>query len=265
MKEIIKFLVPPIIFEFYYIFFRVLNFIKYRSILKKNYKLKKTIECPNAVFVGNGPSLKKERLDLIKNYDLIVCNDFYLHDSFYNLKIKYYINLDPTEKWILNISKILEKVDLKNTIFILPIKVKNKIDNYSEFKDISVFYISAVGQTKILNKYFINISKSIIHINNIVQFIMIFTNFISYKNVYFLGVDMDFLAHKNKSLIPHFYSNDENVSHIPKITEGQYTRVALNVHILFMSVKELNDITKTNFYNTNQESFMEFIDYKNLL
>lgn len=265
MREIIKFLLPPIIFEFYYIFLRLLNSIKYKNILKKNYKLKKTLDFPNAVFIGNGPSLKKEKLDLIKNYDLIVCNDFYLHESFYDLKIKYYINLDPTEKWILNIIKILEKVDLKSTIFILPIKVKNKIDNYPQFRDMTVFYISAVGQTKILNKYFINISKSIIHINNIIQFIMIFANFISYKNVYFIGVDMDFLAHKNKFSIPHFYSNSENVSHIPEIEEGQYARVALNVHILFMYVKELNEITKTNFYNTNKESFLEFIDYKELL
>lgn len=263
-KILLKYLIPPIALQLFLISKRIVNGLKYNKILNKNIKLKSTAKNKDAVFIGNGPSLVGKNLEEYQNYDLIVCNDFYLHKAFDNLNIKYFINLDPTKKWIDNIKNILHKETVKNITFILPISSKLHIEKIPEFKDFNIFYIFSSGETEIFNKFFINISKAIIHIRNITQFVMIFSNYVGYDNVYFLGVDMNQLAYKTKLLHPHFYKNEENVSHVPVVEEGEYSRNALSLSILFRSIKELNNITSTNFFNSNQDSFLEFIDFRKI-
>lgn len=264
-KFFLKLFFPPIFFEFLTILKRNILDRGNRNILKNNHLLKIFNKKDNAVFIANGPSLKKLNIEDINGYDLIVCNDFYLHKSFRNLDIKFYINLDPTTKWIENIRHLISQGDFEGITLILTARVRLEIENDEVFNKIKIFYVFPFGETTILNHFFIDITKPIIHIRNITQFIMIFTNFICYENVFFIGVDMNHLSYKTKLDHPHFYSNNENVSLIPKIEPGEYSRNALSLSILFNSIKELNRITKTKFFNANKESYLEHIEFKDIL
>jgi hypothetical protein len=264
-KYFLKLLLPPIFFEIRAILKRIIIDRGNRVVLRNNYRLKNFNEKDNAVFIANGPSLKRLNIEDIEGHDMIVCNDFYLHKSFKHLNIKFYINLDPTVKWIQNIKHLISQGDFEDITLVLTSRVRLEIETDEVFKRTKVFYVSPYGETKVLNRFFIDITKPIIHIRNITQFIMIFTNYIGYKNVFFIGVDMNHLSYKTKSDHPHFYSNKENVSLVPDIQEGEYSRNALSLSILFNSIKELNKITKTNFFNANKESYLEHIDFKDIL
>lgn len=263
-KDKIKLLIPPILIELFYILKRTFINKSIYKLLSKNSILKKSKADKSAVFIGNGPSIKNVKFEEINGYDLIVCNDFYLHKLFGHIDIKYYVCIDPTPKWIENVSEYVNKGFFDDITLIVPVWSKVNIDKYQVFKKIKIHYVYPYGETKIMNRFFINISRPMIHIRNVTQFIIIFTNYLSYKNVFFLGVDMNHLCFKNKFNHPHFYKDSENVSVKVEQEYGEYSRNALSLSILFNSIKELNNITETKFFNANMDSYLEFIDFKEI-
>ena len=126
-KEILKYIVPEILFDLYRICKRIFFYIKNSDIIKKNTKLKKISQGQTCIFLGNGPSLKINKVINLDQYDVFVCNDFFQVEGARKVAVKFYLNFDVSDAWIENIKSYLKITCPK--YFIFSMHSKPKIDN----------------------------------------------------------------------------------------------------------------------------------------
>lgn len=263
-KNKIKKYLPPILIQKITkirIYYRSLT---YRKIIKNNKNLKNKHINEDIYIVGNGPSLKEYDFAKITDKSLFVCNDFYLHPEVNSLDIKYYINMDVRGDWFNNIKLHIDNKRLDRIKFIFSAdRYDDVIKEFSDYMD-NVYFISNFGQIYDDYNSYLDISKTTLHIINVLQGYLISANYMGFSNAYLIGFDFNVLAFKTKAKVTHFYDFSDNVSHTPSRKENEYSRVAFSTFLLFNALFILNNKININAYNCLSESFLDMFEFKEI-
>ena len=258
MKESLKRILPPIVTEQIPILKTYIKYMTNKDYFTSNSRFKNCESGKDLVIVGNGPSLKKVDLKKLNHMDMFVVNDFYVHEDFNELNIKYYFNMDPREIWFENIVKSVPNDKLNNIEFFLSF---SHIERIKKMGDVlkNKNYIIHGGSTYQNYEKYLDIHRPTLGIINILQILLVTVHYMGYKNIYLVGFDYSFLAYKNKNQIPHFHNTD-NRAYKPEIEENSYTRVTCNACKLFLSLQELVKVLdkKINIFNaTHEDSYLD--------
>lgn len=259
MKETLKRTLPPIVTEQIPIFKTYIRYLKYKDYFTSNSRFKNCEAGKDLVIVGNGPSLKKVDLKKLNHMDMFVANDFYVHEDFNELNIKYYFNMDPREIWFENIFKSVPKEKLGNIEFFLSFSHIDRIKKLGDGLKNKNYIIHGGSAYQNYGKY-LNIHRPTLGIINILQILLVTASYMGYKNNYLVGFDYSFLAYKNKNQIPHFHNSDKR-AYKPEVEESSYTRVTCNACKLFLSLQNLTRFLNKNmniFNATQEDSYLDF-------
>ena len=259
MKNILKKFIPPIILDYRALIGSYFCYAKNYKKIVRNKKFLDINKGRDLLIIGNGPSLNKVDLQKLKHLDMFACNDFYLHDDFNELNIKYYFNLDPREIWFRNMSKNIKKEKLEKINFFFSLSHKNRIDEYGEFIK-NKNYIIDNGKSYYSYSNFLQIDRPTLHILNILQILLITGNYMGYKNIYLVGFDYSFLAYRNKSQVEHFHKGN-NQAFKSKEEENQYGRMACSVCTVFNALNHIKRAVISSIYNLSYEdSFLDIFE-----
>jgi len=252
-KNSIKRYLPPIVTENVGLVRAHREYVKNKDVFRKNKELYLKHKGESLLIIGNGPSLKKVDLSRLNHLKIFACNDFYLHKDFKDIKVDYFFNLDPREVWFNNVLKTVDSKTLDSMRFILPFEKIEKCKEYLQEIKHQNYVIHGGSEYSRYTKY-LDLSKPILGIINILQVFLIAARYMGFKNVYLVGFDYSFLAYKSKGAIPHFHEKDERAFR-PKPEKGEYIRVTCNAGRLFRSLEHLlSSIEKDmNVYNANYE------------
>ena len=230
--------------------------------LKENIKL---IDNQNDIcfVIGNGPSLKKVDLSLIKDYPSITVNGFYLADTGY--KSKYHLLIDPdykNEKWWSHLYSLKEKNS--NAICIVNKKISTVVRDIigDNFKTFEILVDHCQSGEKIENDLTRQITGSI----NVVPVAIECAMYMGYKRICLLGCDFS-LYTQVKGL--HYYENEEefvedgNKNNILENNVGNLIRCAL-VHKQHYCIEKLAKRNGVHIFNATEGSLIDAYDFINL-
>lgn len=269
---------------------RILNF-RYREFLKQNRTLKNTHQGKRCFILGNGPSINDIDLNLLKNDQVFVVNDFIRHPQFEKLNSVNYVMTDttffntksPSDYFGKNLREKSDRLH-KNTRLFLNVLGKTLIEGRKLFQNQDVSYLSTHG---FFSEYFgfnIEIDKTIPFPKNVILACLIIAVYMGFETIYLLGVEHDFLTYhfrpdaladpKHIFNQKYFYGTTRQPAGVSATSrnltgyEAEVSRVRQlfkNYRLFYQKVKKI--YPKTEIYNATPNSFLDvfpFINFKDI-
>lgn len=147
----------------------------------------------NRCFIlGNAPSLLNEDLSLIKNEDIFTCNRGYKIKSL-DLDFKYYVLADRKHAQVFH-KEIEQETSHAKRFFSSALKKRNTIEIFHNQ------YTMFNRTEELLTKFPDTFEQGWGRTRNVVTDAIIIAYFLDYKEIYLLGVDLDYSNDNN-----HFY------------------------------------------------------------
>lgn len=176
---------------------------KYRKYIAKNKDLKGIANGNSCYILGNGPSLKKVDLTLLKGKNIITVNKSVCTSIFSELNPVYHVVID---RFILediadDIEKELMRKD-SDTIFILH---RSGIERFAKYDRARFVYGTkmASSQKAVSNKMTENMTTFL----NVLPFAVLCMTYIGFNKIILLGNDFSFFAARKDQ---HFYDIEDN-------------------------------------------------------
>ncbi|MFC1539559.1 6-hydroxymethylpterin diphosphokinase MptE-like protein [Candidatus Latescibacterota bacterium] len=185
--------------------FRLLRYNKKYNVLN-NYRVRNIHAGERCFIVGNGPSIQKEDLTMLKDEYTFFVNYFYRHDKIKDIDPKYYVIIDPkiqTGEWPLSMLSEITN-DCPHTTLILNAKWSNDPRFESYLTNNEVIWIYA---DQVVHKGFsfpIDLTRNISG-DNVVKASLFSAIYMGFKDIYILGVDCDGIFQELAGLSSHFY------------------------------------------------------------
>lgn len=271
---------------------KALNF-RYREILKQNRQLKNIHRGGRCFILGNGPSINSVDLNLLKNDQVFVVNDFIRHPQLEKLNFVNYVMADtaffntksPSDYFGKNLQEKSNRL-YKNTKLFLNALGQNLIKERKLFQNQNVYYLSTHGS---FNEYFgfnIEIDKTIPFPKNVILACLIIATYMGFETIYLLGVEHNFLTYhfrhdsaKDPKYIynmKYFYgtvsgsANDAETEQRKLLSQrtlkSTYEAEVARIRQLFKSyrlfyekVKKISP--KTKIYNATPNSYLDVFPY----
>ena len=237
-----------------------------KTVLQKNSLLKNKHFNERAFVIGNGPSVKKQNLKLLKNEITFFVNRSFLHEDYEYIQPTYHIFIDPklaTGEWeITMLDQVKEKSP--NVIFLLNAKwyYLDKFQPYINDSQYTIYWIeSSLFFTPFYNRRKIDLTT--VTYNSAVLGQGIYTSiYMGIKDIYVLGAEGNAFCHEMVNQESHFYGgNPENNN---KSIQTTYTELYRNYiylkHLFFLSqyVKNQN----CSIYNCTIGGIMNMFERK---
>lgn len=214
MKNFIKKIIPPLLWEFLVGLKTYVSIFKYKKLLSKNIALKDLHKGKRCFILGSGPSIKKQNLGHLKDEIVFALNNFYVHEEFSNIISntnveKYYmtapIHPPQTEEewkdWFIDIEKNVP-VNVK-TLFGLngnKINIKYILDKYGLFKQHIKFWYYEGKQFKNEKKLNgMDITSAIYSGESVSVYTLILAIYMGFSEIYLLGMDHDYFLYDDES------------------------------------------------------------------
>jgi len=259
MKKIIKKIIPKSIY------FKSAEFFlyqKYKKLLKDNKKLKNQYKGKRCFIIGNGTSINKMNLNLLRNEYVFAMNYFYNYKDFFSIKPSFFSCIEPINSnpnfTFNHFKELIAKYDkigevLPEMIFFFNISYQNYIIKNNLFKNNHVCYLKSLFpllQSRILQD---DISRPHSFMDGSIYNAIACCVYMGFKIIYFLGCDCDWFSNKGAT---HFYdekkremesSNNEKLFYNNYLTLKKWRLVtnyfkSKNVQIINCGVGGDNDI-----------------------
>lgn len=184
------------------------NNIKWKIFKKKNKNLAERIS-KNAKFkdihlgercfvIGNGPSLTKQDLSLLKNEVVFTVNQITRNPQFNELKTNYHFWADPIffnlspekpeDMELLNTFKSV-KTDKNNPVCFMPVYSKQFIDSFELEKELTIeYYCNSLDFHDSYSKD-LNFTKFIPNFQTVVQYAIAMAIYMGFSEIYLIGCD----------------------------------------------------------------------------
>lgn len=268
MKKIIKeYLVPPGMFKIFKQVYTVSKEIlkKRQIIVKSNSKFKDINKGKRCFILGNGPSINTIDLEILKDEDIIVMSNFYLHKDYeeinpkYHVIVKVYDNLIPLEdqiKWYIDMEKNV-KCD---AIFF-------NTDQYSIIKKENLFNkfnLNFISTAQRLNRQF-DISKITKHHRTGALKCLEIAMYMGYEEIYLLGIELDTFCNKEYSYFfdrGNMKTKDININKGDEV-KANMTELLYNnwlTYTDFMEVSEYANKNNVKVYNLSKQSKIDMFE-----
>lgn len=246
-----------------------LSIIKYKCILRIFYKRHidelvkmKDIHLNKRCFIiGNGPSLKPEDLELLKNEITFGANKIYNIFNETKWRPTYYLVQDPVT--LNNIKENIEYVKSSKTFISFTAKIKSRF--YNTAKNIVYFYINSMNYPEKDPYFSKNVSKEISEGYTVTYSAIQFASYFGFKEIYLLGVDFNYSITidengqiiQNNNIKNYFgKSSDNNVpDSVPNLV---YNLKA------FKAAKDYADINNIKIYNATRGGNLNVFERVNL-
>lgn len=135
--------------------------------------------------IGNGPSLKREKVEKLADEVTFTVNDMYLSPSFSSIRTNYHLFFDPQYKD--RIDEIMPKINQSGT---MPVLVTNLdfAGSFSKAENETVFLKSGFD-IDYLRYYGLHIDKVLPYFCTVVQYALALAIELGFEEIYLLGCD----------------------------------------------------------------------------
>lgn len=218
-----------------------------QELIQENVKLKDSCQGKRCFILGNGPSIKKEDLNLLADEIVFTVNDMYLYEQFNRLNTNYHLLFDPA--YFADISKIIKKVNEAGgntpTIITSLAGKQQMADNFlpNQFiyleSGFDIAYIDAIG---------LNIDYLLPYYCTVIQYALSLAIEMGFTQIYLLGCDctgiQNFLERKQGELPTAycFEMNEEDEKRIKNTTVMSCEHAFYEWHHIFKSYRLLKQI-----------------------
>jgi hypothetical protein len=269
IKKLLYYITPPILFNKLNVLLKSSlkeNVPNHAEDLVKLHTIISDLRSDEIYILGNAPSLQDQDLTKLYGKTIFLCNLFYKHELFENLKNNakvVYFAMEPIETFVKNAFTL--KIDLNTYIlnhltqFLSPIyysivsksvyKYINenrlftdcKIDYYDD--EIISIYIEKylLKELGLIKEFNVKVATKIRHTPNA----MITYSILSRTpRIILLGLQHDYILQKlkNYSDVPHFYEGD--INYVEPINKWELTDLFLNEHITFDVYREQSKLAR---------------------
>ncbi len=190
---------------------------------KKNKELEDKHKGKRCFIIGNGPSIKRQNLNLLENEIVFVVNGFYRYEGYQKIKPNYYVFADAvffqedTGPMALTGFEKIWGYSNKPTI-IVPFGTQKMIHNvYGWDKKTSIYYYdgSMSFEDGYVKKW--DMSKTVPSPQNVVQVAMLTATYMGFKEIYLLGIEQTDIISciegymKDGEILRYAYEVDDNL------------------------------------------------------
>ncbi|WP_412473940.1 hypothetical protein [Halobacteriovorax sp. YZS-1-1] len=268
LKKTLKTLIPPIILVIKRWVVSYITFLRFRELVRSNYKLKDIHTNQRVFLLGSGNSIKKENLRKLRGENVISLNNFYVHEDFKEIMTgsceKYHLvaPIHPPqtkEEWVNWLSE-MEFYIPKNVTLILGLdsnKVNTKliIDEYGLFKNHKIMWFCASKEFdyESFNISGMDMANSIYAAETASIYGIIAANFMGFKDTFLLGVDHDYILYKKECEMRIYKTAQHQSNGLERMFNGDFHIVEyLRQYKIFKKYKEIGLNSKTNIINASQ-------------
>lgn len=261
---------------------KIMNFF-YGKILKKNSILKNSKKGKRCFIIGGGSSINGIPLEILKDEDTIVMNEFDQHEKYKIIHPKNYCIFDtayftsPDDHYLTR--QFLKKSESipKDTNFFLNIRAKEFIQKKNLFQGNKIYFIGMQGIMSDKFKFNIQIDKIVPWPKNSILMCLMISVYMGYGEIYLLGCEHNFLSRNiglSKSLTyEHSYEDEREYIDIsnPELAK-KYTvaeelnmtyeeqvahvrQLLKNYRLFYQKVKKINPEIK--IFNATPGSFLD--------
>ena len=218
------------------------------SDLKDNERLKNSFSGKRCFIIGNGPSIKKEDLSLLKNQTVFTVNDMYLYEQFSQLNTDYHLLFDPA--YINQFDTIVNKINSFSEnppVLLTSLDYKNTIRD-KEIKN-QIIYLKSGFDVDHLKYVGLNIDGLLPYYCTVIQYAISFAIECGFSQIYLLGCDctgIENFIDRKKGELPKSYCfdmKDEDEKLIAPTMIGSEHAFYEWYHV-FKSYRLLNDVAK---------------------
>jgi len=242
---------------------KAFNFLKSKKIISKNSELKNIHLGERCFIIGNGPSINKQDIKLLKNEFTFVVNEFHFHKDFKIIRPTYYCIIDEyyfKEENIRTLRAIENAViNSPDTTFFFPAFFKGFIEKNKLFKNNRKYYLAFKGS--ILKTYpsvFLDISKPISG-GNFVAFTCLFiAKYMGFKKIYLIGFDHDWQIVDGKDLGYHFYDQEGTTQSVPP--EKLYYLKNPSLRERYLIIKDLFSKDGVEIFNATEGGYLDVFE-----
>lgn len=228
--------------------FKVRIYYKYANLLKRNEKLRDLFKGKRCFVIGNGPSIKRQDLSLLKHEIKIVCNYFFNHEILKEWQPTIYCAGDPATShsipaYIDYYQNIFRKID--PLFYIFHWTVLEQISNNDEIKitsaqrDKMLGFVSDSVLYEVSDRSQIDFTKTIPTIRHTPMLSIMVAMYMGCNPIILIGCDHDY-AYKyfqGKYEVEHFYPESN-----PQIIQRTYLQVFEDMFKTYACYRKLNQI-----------------------
>lgn len=182
------------------------------GILSKNLKLKDKHKNQRCFILGNGPSLKSQDLEPLKDEITFAVSAFHNHPIINVWQPHYYCFADPAffeskedEAGWNGFFKALKK-RIKTSKFIVPAFAYQSIRNKDLLPIEDVFFVQFENELFRTRLYDIDLTVAIPGVWNVIELCIMSALYMGFEEIYLMGVDHDWLSHRGQDR--HFYEGN---------------------------------------------------------
>lgn len=157
------------------------------ELLKRNGAYKGTHKNERCFILGNGPSLQKEKLGLLRNETVFCVNDIYANDFYSEINPTYHLFIDPVYE-----NKIQELITTIYNLNVSPIIITN-LQNRNILRDNEIYpniiYLKSGFDIDYLHYVGLHINGLLPYFCTVVQYAISVAIEMGYSEIYLLGCD----------------------------------------------------------------------------
>jgi len=173
-------------------------YFKDREIFQRNITWKNKYEGKSCFILGNGPSLKKQDIALLKGKIVFTVNNMMMTEEYGIIKPTFHLMADPlnfssddlVSQELINERFSVLKNHKRKPICIFPIKARSLVLKRDLYFDDKIIYFMNYGNWSRGELKDINFEKFLPEYNNVIHIAIMAAMYMGFKKIYLLGVDM---------------------------------------------------------------------------
>jgi hypothetical protein len=244
-----------------------------KRLLSKNLIFKDKYRGRRCFVIGNGPSLNKQDLSLLKGEITIVMNQFHRHPILRQWQPTFYCAADPPETYLNNKNELNELKKCQQTLFpeafFFPLSMKEFLEKNNLFPPDKTYFVKMGIEPQYWNKNKKwDFSSVIPGVRTTAHLALYLALFLGCSPVYLLGLDNDWLSHR--SVYRHFYSDhktdpEDEAADLSKQSYKMLMENTLQHWIIFERVQEYAAKEGIKIFNATEGSFLDVFPEINYL
>lgn len=234
------------------------------EIMARNAKFRDLYAGRRCFVIGNGPSLKQQNLDVLKDDVTIAMNYFFKHPVLGLWQPTAYCVAENPENYTPRIIQDMKSgiAEINSQAIFIPLSVKQLNEQYHIYPKDRTSYLNITGGPIYdwpIKKRIINLTSVLPGPPSTAHMAIMVALYLGCSPIYLIGLDSDYLAHR--SYIEHFYPTPEEERHnVENLLTYSYKTLMDAALKLWMTYEALRDIAlqdNKEIYNAGVGGFLD--------